>query len=231
VELQAQQWQTGPLDDHLVVRRVLDGEQELFELLMRRYNSRLFRLARSYLTEPSDAEDALQEAYVRAYTRLGQFNGRSFGAWMARIVVNEALGRLRVRRWRPLSEPPAPGADPDAVPAPDQQAGRDQMLALIESAVDSLPAGFRTVFMLRAVEQLSVEETAEYLDIKPATVKTRFHRAKALLQDKLNRHLEDTAGNAFVFGGRHCDRLTAAALGRLRGLTVARTDGIRQQSM
>jgi RNA polymerase sigma-70 factor (ECF subfamily) len=218
MKLQAQQRKTSQLDDHTIVKRVLDGERDLFELLMRRYNQKLFRVARSYITEPSEAEDVLQEAYVRAYINLKQFHGSSFSAWMARIVANEALGRLRRRHLQPVSDgstPEATSCELEPAPAPDQVAGRDQMLALIEGAVDHLPLDFRTVFMLRAVEQLSVEETASYLDIKPATVKTRFHRARALLQNKLNRHVDDVAGETFVFGGSCCDRIVASVLDRL----------------
>lgn len=220
MEVSAHDREVSRLDDRTVAARVLDGERNLFELLMRRYNQKLYRLARSYVTEPSEAEDVLQEAYVRAYTHLDQFHGRSFGAWAARITSNEALGRLR--RGKMVAVGDAPQEDrapempaPSHESAPDQSAGRDQMLALIQSAVDCLPRDFRTVFMLRAVEQLSVEETAEYLDIKPATVKTRFHRAKALLQHKLNRHIEELSGEAFNFGGRQCDRIVAAVLDRL----------------
>lgn len=208
------------LSDRAIVSRVLAGERHLFELLMRRYNQRFFRLARAYIKDPDEAEDVVQEAYIRAYSNLTQFSGDSFGAWAARIAVNEALGRLRRNTPLRLADevPQEPGIESEAKDcAPDQLAGRDQMLTFIAVAVDRLPQDFRAVFMLRSVEQLSVEETARYLNIPCATVKTRLFRANALLQSRLSRYLADVSGDAFSFGGVRCDRIVTHVLVRLSG--------------
>lgn len=206
------------LSDGAIAERVLDGETHLFELLMRRYNQRLFRLARAYLPDHSEAEDVVQDSYVLAYTKLGQFRSSSFGAWAARIVANQAKARLRRRSLQLVGDMATAPVDPGSRHwAPDCLAGSQQMMELIEAAVDRLPRDFRTVLMLRLVEQLSVEETAEYLDISPATVKTRLFRARSLLQEKLSRHVDQLAGDAFRFAGARCNRIVGAVLSRLSG--------------
>jgi RNA polymerase sigma-70 factor, ECF subfamily len=207
------------LNDRTVIDRVLQGDKRLFELLMRRYNCRMFRLVRSIVKDSAEAEDVIQESYLLAYLNLSGFKGDgSAGGWLARIAINEALGRLRRRR----DCPPPRMADMDGgftVYGPEQSARSDEALWLIESAIDALPREYRTVFVLRAVEQLSIDETAEYLNIKPATVKTRLHRAKAILQRRLGRKLEELVVEAFPFGGRQCDRVVErlyAACGAMR---------------
>jgi RNA polymerase sigma-70 factor, ECF subfamily len=203
--------------DAAIVERVRTGDSALFELLMRRYNRLLFRLARGIVRDDDEARDVVQAAYVRAYYHLDQFRGPDgFKAWLARIAVNEALGR--VRRAPEIVEAEAHVlALPDLVEIEPENAasGRD-VLRILQDAIDRLPEEFRQVFMLRGVEQLSIAETAELLDIKPATVKTRFHRARRMLQDLLQRKLDHVVRDTFPLGGQRCDGIVAAVLERIR---------------
>jgi RNA polymerase sigma-70 factor (ECF subfamily) len=205
------------ISDGAIVVRVLAGDSALFELIMRRYNRLLFRLARGIVREDDEARDVVQAAYVRAYYHLEQFRGPAgFKSWLARIAINEALGRAR-------DVPPIVDGDEQILALPDlaatepenAAAGRD-LVRILQSAIDRLPVEFREVFMLRGVEQLSIAETAELLDIKPATVKTRFHRARRILQELLHRKLDDVARNTFPLGGHRCDGIVTAVLGRIR---------------
>lgn len=194
------------LNDRSIIDRILVGDTHFFELLMRRYNRRMYRLVRSIIKDRAEAEDAIQESYLQAYLNLRSFRGDDSAAgWLARIAINEALGRLRRRH-----ADCAGAVDPEsAVTAygPEHFARSHQALWVIESAIDALPREYRMVFMLRAVEQLSIDETAEYLGIKPATVKTRLHRAKIILQRRLGRKLEELIADAFPFGGLQCNRV------------------------
>ncbi|HEX7045483.1 MAG TPA: RNA polymerase sigma factor [Burkholderiales bacterium] len=207
-------------DDELVAR-LRAGDASAYEPLMRRYNRRLYRVARSILRDDDAAQDAIQEAYVRAFTQLESYRTPgNFGAWLTRIAVNEALMRQRKdRRYTALEG--ADDTDEAATPllsaagTPEELAAGGELRRLIEAAVDRLPDGFRTVFMLRAIEQLSVEETAASLDIPVATVKTRFHRARALMQRALRRHIEAAGLKAFDFDGPRCDAIVANVLERL----------------
>ncbi|MDY0881870.1 RNA polymerase sigma factor [Dongia soli] len=199
------------------------GERFAFETLMRQNNRRLYRLARSITRNDSEAEDAVQEGYVRALTHLDGFRGEaSLATWLARIVANEALGR--VRRRRPTVElddlRTASGSCEAAlvtppVASPENAAARREIRGLIEQAIDTLPAHFRAVFVLRAVEQMSIEETADLLGIAPATVKTRLHRANKLLRQKLSDRLESILDDVFAFAGLRCDRILRNVLARL----------------
>jgi RNA polymerase sigma-70 factor (ECF subfamily) len=208
---------TAAMPDAEIVARVLAGDTALFELLMRRYNRLLFRLARGIVRDDDEARDVVQAAYVRAYYHLDQFRGPAgCKAWLARIAINEALGRAR-------HAPPFTDIEqhvlllPDlAEREPESAASSRDLLRVLQPAIDRLPAEFRQVFILRGVEQLTVAETAELLDIKPATVKTRFHRARRLLQELLHRKLDDVARDAFPIGGPRCDEIVAAVLARLR---------------
>jgi RNA polymerase sigma-70 factor, ECF subfamily len=200
------------ITDADVVVRVLAGDGPLYELIMRRYNRLLFRLARSIVHEDDEARDVVQAAYVRAYYHLNQFRGPAgFRAWLARIAINEAYARTR-------GAPTLVGDDhvltlPDCdLAEPENAAMGGETLRILQIAIDRLPDEFRSVFMLRAVEQLSIAETAEVLDIKPATVKTRFHRARRLLQESLHRKLDDLARQTFQFDGHRCDGIVAAVL-------------------
>ena len=211
-------------DDASVVRRVLTGDPMAFALLMRRFNRRLYRLARAVMGDDTEAEDALQEAYLNAYRCLSQFRGdSSLATWLSRLVVNECLGRMRrsARRQNVIPMmPSATDAELEAVPSdevgsPDAAADRAQMRAILERRIDGLPETFRAVFVLRSVEELSVEETAECLGIPAETVRSRHFRAKSLLREALAREIDSAERNVWEFAGARCDRIVARVLARL----------------
>lgn len=211
-------------DDASLVRRVLTGDHIAFALLMRRFNRRLYRLARALAADDAEAEDALQEAYLNAYCCLRQFRGdSSLATWLSRLVVNECLGRMRrsARRQNVIPMTPSPAdhemeqAPADEVGSPDAAADRAQMRAILERNIDALPEAFRAVFVLRSVEELSVEETAECLGIPPETVRSRHFRAKSLLRDALAREMDIAERNLWEFAGERCDRIVARVLSRL----------------
>jgi RNA polymerase sigma-70 factor (ECF subfamily) len=211
-------------DDPSIVRRVAAGDRSAFELLMRRYNRRLYRLARAALRDQTEAEDALQEAYLSAYRLMGQFRGEAaLSSWLSRLVLNECLGRLR-RSARRHNLVPIMSSDSEidinAMPTrdcdlPDKVLGRAQMRALLEHKLDALPESFRVVFVLRSVEELSVEETAQSLGIPEETVRSRHFRARSLLRESLAQELDLAERDVFEFGGAHCDRIVAKVLARL----------------
>jgi RNA polymerase sigma-70 factor (ECF subfamily) len=202
------------LADEEVVRRILDGETALFELIVRRYNQRLFRATRAILRDDDAAEDAMQEAYVRAFAKLDQFAGEAkFSTWLTKIAVYEALGRLR----RAKSEEELP-CTMNADDNPERTAYGRELRAAIEKAVDSLPPLYRSVFVMRELEDLSVAETAECLGITHETVKTRLHRARMLLRSRLERAVGSATSNAFSYLGRRCDRMTASVMDRITRL-------------
>ena len=202
----------SPTDEE-VVARVCAGDTQMFEILMRRYNRRLFRAVRAILQNDADAEDAVQQAYLNAYLHLAQFEGRAkFSTWLTRIAVYEALARRRRRR----DKSGAPGDEEhvkhlaSVTPSPERQAYVVQLSALLEAALAALPDGYRRVFVLREVDGLNTAETAQQLRLSEGTVKTRLHRAKDLLQRKLH---DVTPAAAFRFDGERCDRLVAAVIG------------------
>jgi RNA polymerase sigma-70 factor (ECF subfamily) len=207
--------------DEEIIERVRGGDIDSFELVMRRYNQRIFRTVRAILREDDEATDAMQEAYVNAFTHLGDFTGRArFSTWLTRIAVHEALGRLRKRkRIEPLDD-----SDSEdllmASPAngPENSASDGELRALLEEAVDALPEAFRTTFVLRSIEQLSVAETAEVLGIPEETVKTRHHRARERLQNTLTNRVGAALPELFGFYRPRCDRVVANVLARLKGL-------------
>ncbi len=214
------------LDDDALLRRIRAGDRDAFTDLMRRYNRRLYRVARSVLRDDAEAEDALQDAYLQAYRALPAFRGESaLGTWLTRIVVNAAL--MRQRKTGRLAEVIELGADVGADDAalprdrldepaqPELAALRAQTRRLIETGIDKLPAAFRTVFVLRAVEELTVEETAATLDIPEATVRTRYFRARAMLREALAREIDFAIEDAFGFDGARCDRIVEAVRRRL----------------
>jgi RNA polymerase sigma-70 factor (ECF subfamily) len=222
--------QHAAVEDVELARCIGAGDGRAFELLMRRYNRMLFRLARSILVDETEAEDALQEAYLAAYKNIGSFKGGArLSTWLARIVINEALGRLRKRKragvvvpfsGRDRGEPPDEEiamADP-TTEQPDAAAMRTELRRLLERRIDELPAQFRTVFILRDVEEMTVEETAECLDVPAATVRTRAFRARALLRESLARDIDFATVNAFEFAGQRCDRIVATVLDRLESI-------------
>lgn len=211
--------------DTELAARAACGDDRAFEAIMRRHNRLLFRTARSILKSDTDAEDALQEAYVRAWRALSGFRSDAkLSTWLVRIVMNEALGRLRRRGALviPLdatvdAETPEPEAwmedDPDR--EPERIAMRAEMRRLMEARIDLLPDPYRSVFMLRAVEEMSVEEVAVALDLPQATVRTRYFRARGFLRESLSRDVDVAIGDAFSFDGARCDRVVAAVLARL----------------
>ena len=209
------------LDDDALLRRIRAGDRDAFTDLMRRYNRRLYRVARSVLRDDAEAEDALQDAYLQAYRALPAFRGESaLGTWLTRIVVNAAL--MRQRKTGRLADVIELGADfgsdnavlprdrLDEPAQPELAALRAQTRRLIETGIDKLPAAFRTVFVLRAVEELTVEETAATLDIPEATVRTRYFRARAMLREALAREIDFAIEDAFGFDGARCDRIVEA---------------------
>ncbi|HEY3633678.1 MAG TPA: RNA polymerase sigma factor [Caldimonas sp.] len=220
-------------DDAALVARIVGGERAAFEQIMRRHNTALFRTARAILRDDADAEDALQEAYLAAYRHLGEFRGDArLGTWLTRIVINQALGRLRARRRDNVVEllgetsqetPPAMerAMDDGQVESPESSAMRAQLRRLLERKIDALPLAFRTAFVLREVEEMTIEETAECLAIPPATVRTRVFRARALLRTSLAEEIDVATNEVFAFAGARCDRIVAGVLERLRVLESA----------
>ncbi len=208
-----------------LARGVTLGDPVAFEALMRRYNARLFRVARAILRDDAEAEDAVQDAYLNAFRHMREFQGEAqLATWLTRIVINEALMRLRRRRREnvvtPFSAADHPGdratsevAD-EAAESPVETALRAELRRLLEKTIDELPVAFRTVFVMREVEDMTVEETARCLGIPPATVRTRQFRARALLRARLSRDLDLAAGGVFGFAGERCDRIVAAVLDR-----------------
>ena len=198
------------------------GDRAAFEQLMRQYNRRLYRLARATLRDDAEAEDALQDAYFAAYRSIEQFRGEStLSTWLSRLVLNECFGRLRrgARRQKVIPMV-SPTQEMDAVPEPDSERpdrvlARAQMRDLLERKLDTLPEAFRLVFVLRSVEELSVEETAKTLGIPEATVRSRYFRAKGLLREALAQEIDLAERDIFEFGGQHCDRIVARVMERI----------------
>jgi len=206
------------LSDEEVVSRILEGDTPLFEVLMRRHNERVFRAARAILRDDREAEDVMQEAYVRAYAHLNQFDGRAqFSTWLTKIAVYEALARVRSRgRYELMDERPLEASMPiQSSPDPERETFGRELGKLIESAVDNLGDGYREVFMLRQVEGMSTTETAEVLGVSEDVVKTRFSRARHAIQQDLLERMGSAATSAFTFGRSHCDRVVAAVLARI----------------
>jgi len=202
----------GWTDEH-VVERVLAGETALYEIIMRRYNQRLYRVVISILRDRDEAEDVLQDAYVRAYQHLSQFEGRaSFSTWLTRIAVHEALARLRSRsRLQPLgTETEEEDIPVDSMPTsvdPEETTSRAELARLLEHSLMNLPEQYRTVLMLRDVEELSTSETAGALGLTEENVKVRLHRGRSLLRRGLLERVGTTAREAFPFMGQRCDRV------------------------
>lgn len=216
---------TAATSDIELAERAASGDDVAFESIMRRHNRLLFRTARSILKSDAEAEDALQEAYLRAWRALATYRSESkLSTWLVRIVINEALGRLRRSSAQVIALDTAlESTDPDTQASmhddpnqrPEQAAMRMQIRRLMEARIDTLPEAFRTVFMLRAVQELSVEEVATALQLPEATVRTRYFRARGLLREGLSRDVDLAIGDAFSFDGARCDRIVAAVLARL----------------
>jgi len=211
--------------DDVLVRAAQGGDSRAFRAILTRYNRRLYRIARGILRNDAEAEDAVQEAYINAFTHLAGFRGdSSLSTWLSRIVMNEALGRLRSRR---------PMVDIAAVVTPEREAeivqfpntvrtdpertiAQRELLRLVERATDELPDVYRTVFVTRVIEGMSVDDTAELLGIRTETVKTRLHRARKLVREHLDREIGPVMLDAFPFAGKRCERMTENVMQRLR---------------
>jgi len=200
------------LADADLAERCLARDEDAVRELTRRYNQRLYRIARGILRSDLEAEDVVQDTYIRALAGLEGFRGQSaLGTWLVRIAINEALGRLRKKKPEALDAPPAaPVVDPETLMATAESR------VMLERAIDDLPDAFRSVFVARMVEGLSIEETADLFGLRPETVKTRVHRARARLRANLETQLGPAVRESFAFDGARCDRLTDAVILRLR---------------
>ncbi len=201
------------LSDDRLVSRILAGEAELFEIVVRRYNQRLYRTAMAIVRDPVEAEDVLQDTYLNAFAHLRQFAGRArFSTWLTRIAVNEALARLAKRTRSPLSfrdwedDLPAPATDPE------HGLVNQSLKEFLETAVGGLTPPYRSVFVLREIEGLSTAETASVLDISPENVKVRLHRARAFLKAVIHARTGLTSRTLYEFMGARCDAVVAAVM-------------------
>jgi len=213
------------LGDEALVELVRGRSELAVRTLTRRYNRRLFRIARSVLCNGAEAEDVVQESWVRAFAGLDGFRGESaFATWLTRIAINEALGRKRRLRptvdWETYGENrttaqvidfPASAVSND----PERMMAQSEVRAVLERAIDELPDSFRAVFVARIVEGLTIEETADLFGLKPETIKTRLHRARALLRDALDKQMGPMLTSTFPFDGARCDRMTDAVVRRV----------------
>ena len=215
-------------EDNDLVDRITRHDQAAFEALMRRYNGRLFRAARAILRDDAEAEDALQDAYLDAYRHMADFRGGArLGTWLTRIVINRALMRLRSQKRDRVvvpfgdrgatdtDQPVAEMAD-ELSESPPTATLRAELRRILERRIDELPIAFRTVFVMREVEDMTVEETAESLSIPPATVRSRLFRARALLREALARDMDMATLDVFGFAGERCDRIVAGVLAQTR---------------
>jgi RNA polymerase sigma-70 factor (ECF subfamily) len=206
------------LDDEAIVARVCGGDTALFEVLMRRHNQRAYRVARAVVRDETEAEDVMQQAYINAFTHLAQFEARArFSTWLTRIVVREALSRKRSAARGERDRPNAAStAEVDRLsargPDPERQAYAGELARILESAVDALPDGYRAVFMLRDIEGLSTSETAAGLDLGEEAVKTRLHRARAMVRRSVSARMGAASVEAFSFPATRCNRVVAAVL-------------------
>jgi RNA polymerase sigma-70 factor (ECF subfamily) len=210
------------LRDGEIVRRVKAGDRALFEILMRRHNQQIYRAARAIVKDESEVEDVMQQAYINAYTHLEQFEERSqFSTWLTRIAVNEAIARRQKRRTvlsmtENVDERSANAAEmTSSQPTPEHQAYARELQRVLEAAVDELPDSYRSVFMLRDIEGLSTSETGEGLGLGEEAVKTRLHRARAMIRRSVTSRIGAVAAGAFQFQAPRCDRVVAAVLERI----------------
>jgi RNA polymerase sigma-70 factor (ECF subfamily) len=217
---------TLAVGERKLVERAKSGDQLAFRVIMERHNRRLYRVARAVLKDDTEAEDVVQETYLRAFSNLSKFRGESsLTTWLTRIALNEALGRKRKQRATVTLESvervqetsaqiiqfPAMNTETD----PERSAAQHEIRKLLERAMDALPEPFRVVFVMRDVEEMSIEETALHLGIRPETVKTRLHRARRMLRQSLDGQLASTLKGAFPFAGARCARITETVLSRL----------------
>lgn len=215
-------------DPEALIAQIAAGNLQAFERLMRTHNRRLFRVARSILLADGDAEDAVQEAYLRAFVALKSYRGAAqLATWLTRIVINEALAKRRQQQHAGFRLEGDTALDMDNNPSlnaiesllsetPEDLAMREQLRGLLETKIDRLPADYRSVFVLRAVEELSIEETSQCLEISPALVKTRLFRARQMLKLSLLREVKAGLQDAFAFAGGRCDRMVYSVLQAIR---------------
>jgi RNA polymerase sigma-70 factor (ECF subfamily) len=211
--------------DEEVVARVLAGDISLFEILMRRYNQRLFRVTRGILADAAEAEDVMQESYVRAFHRLGSFRGEaSFATWLTRIACHEALARARKRRRLVPIASGGPGDGPPEPPSPaagpDRELENRELQDVLRDAVEVLPDPLRAVFCLREIEELSTEETADALGLTIENVRVRLHRAKRSLRQALDARIGREVRSLYLFNGTDCDRMIETVFARLHGCST-----------
>jgi RNA polymerase sigma-70 factor (ECF subfamily) len=212
--------------DQEIVERVKAGDTALYEIIMRRYNQRLYRVARAILRDDAEAEDVMQDAYVRAYQNLSQFAGRAlFSTWLTRIAVHEALHRVRLRNRTQQLEDTDPEGETsmtmaEALPDPEQSSSRAELGHLLEEAVLGLPEKYRAVVMLRDVEELNTSETAEALDLTEENVKVRLNRGRTMMRSYLFERVGAKAKDAFPFMGERCDRMVRGVFARLEDLSA-----------
>lgn len=209
----------GPSDEELVAR-IRTGEHALFEILMRRHNQRVYRALRSVLRDEAEIEDAMQQAYLQAWSELDGFHGNArFSTWLLRIAINEGLMRLRrSRRLEVVAEPESislVSSKEQAVPSADAVAENRELLGVLGRVVDALPEPYRLVFVLREVEELSTAETAETLQLSEDVVKTRLHRARTMIRDAVLEELGPRSRELFTFGAARCDRVVEAVLRKI----------------
>lgn len=203
------------LTDAELVQRILGGETKLYEVIVRRYNQRLYRVTRSILLDADESEDVIQETYVRAFEHLSQFEGRAlFSTWLTRIAVYEALNRMKARSKRRVLDATLDNVPElhDHFPDPEHERLAAETRAIIEDAIDRLPALYRAVFVMRSVEDMSTSEAAQCLDISEETVKTRLLRARRMLRRRLYDTVSAAGTEAFQFLGQRCDRITAKVM-------------------
>ena len=211
-------------DEARLVARAAAGDADAVRRIIKHHNQRLYRLVRAVIRNNADAEDVLQEAYLRAFAHLQGFNGEaSLSTWLSRIALNTALMRLRAEKRLKRAAPPAGPTQAEIIPFPlassiedpERLMAQRQLLHLVEEATDALPEAFRLVFVARVIEGLSVEEAAALLDLPPATVKTRLHRARKLIRARLEAQIGPVLIDAFPFAGARCNRLTEAVIAKL----------------
>jgi len=208
----------APLSDEALVARVRGGDLSAFEEVMRRHNQRLYRVARAIVKDEHEAEDVMQQAYVNAFVHIDQFSGRSqLSTWLTRIAIHEAIGRRRTRQAAVSSEPIETAMSHTAsdLPTPERLAYAAELRALLESSIDALPEAYRIVFMCREVEGLSTGETADVLEVGEEAVKTRLHRARAMLRRELFTRAGSASVEAFAFYRPRCDALVRRVLEQL----------------
>ena len=214
------------LSDAELSRRISEGDMHALEHMMRQHNRTLFRTARAILHDDAEAEDAVQDAYLQAYRSIGAFRGEAkLSTWLIRIVANQALARRRKAARRAAIVPIRSGgaeehefeaeADTRGPDGPESQTQRSELRRMLEQKIDELPEAFRAVFVLRALEELPVEDTAAALGIPEATVRTRFFRARSQLREALSQEIDLAFDDAFAFLGERCDRIVARVLARL----------------